>query len=68
MIGPGKYDHLCTYVRHEAKAAGAIVIVFEGEQGPGFACQLDALNMLTIPSVLRQIADQIEASFAGAPS
>lgn len=38
--GPGKYDDLCTYVREEANAAGAVVIVINGERGSGFSIQL----------------------------
>lgn len=37
MKGPGKYDQLCTMVREEAGAeGGAIVIIFDGNQGSGF--------------------------------
>lgn len=59
-MGPGKYDDLCTYVREEARAKGAIVIVLDGKDGPGFACQSDLPTLLEIPSILRFLADQIE--------
>jgi hypothetical protein len=60
MIGPGKYDDLCTYVRVHAKAAGAIVIVFDGEHGPGFSCQLPPMALHKIATVLRTVAKEIE--------
>jgi hypothetical protein len=63
MFGPGKYDDLCTYVRTESKARGAIVIVFDGDKGQGFSAQLDIEDTLKMPSVLRAMADDIEASF-----
>lgn len=40
-IGPGKYDDLCTHVRTAANAGGAVVVVFAGDKGTGFSCQLD---------------------------
>jgi hypothetical protein len=63
MIGPGKYDDLCTYVRETAKAEGAIVMVFSGHLGSGFSCQADLINTATLPKTLRAIADEIESSF-----
>jgi hypothetical protein len=65
MIGPGKYDDLCTYVREQAKAAGVIVIVFEGEKGAGFSVQAPLAMQLQLPSVLRLIATQIENDLGG---
>lgn len=61
-LGPGKYDNLCTHVREQAKAAGAIVIVFHGEFGNGFACQLPPVLLPGMPDTLRALADEIEAS------
>lgn len=59
-IGPGKYDDLCTYVREQAKATGAIVIVFDGEHGQGFSVQLPPWALHKIASVLRHVAREIE--------
>lgn len=56
MTGPGKYDDLCTEVREKAKAAGAVVIIFGGEQGYGFSCQCDPLTLATLPEVLELVA------------
>lgn len=35
--GPGKYDELCTDARMESKAEGAVLIIFDGKHGDGFA-------------------------------
>jgi hypothetical protein len=59
MIGPGKYDHLCTYVRQQAAARGAIVIVLGGRDGNGFSCQADPLTTNVLPELLEDIARQI---------
>ena len=60
MIGPGKYDDVCTRAREQAEALGAIVIIFEGKHGNGFSCQLPPSAILVIPDILRQVAKQIE--------
>lgn len=60
MFGPGKYDDICTYVREQAEALGAIVIIFQGKHGHGFSCQLPIEAILSIPDILGQIATQIE--------
>ena len=60
--GPGKYDPEATQVRASTKANGVILIVFEGDRGSGFSAQLDALKLIAIPQMLRDIADQIEKS------
>jgi len=59
-IGAGKYDDLCTYVRQQANADVAIVIVAGGDKGSGFSCQAnDAADMVPIPNALEKIAAQI---------
>jgi hypothetical protein len=60
MIGPGKYDDLCTVIRERAKARGVILIIFDGEHGSGFSVQADLLTTLRLPEILRRTADQIE--------
>lgn len=61
MIGAGKYDGLCTHVREQAEAAGAIVIVIAGTQGDGFSAQFTSREMAAIlAATLRRAADQIE--------
>ena len=60
-IGPGKYDEEATWVREQTHAQGVIVVVFGGDRGEGFAAQLDLRYTETLPQILRNIADQIEA-------
>jgi hypothetical protein len=61
-IGPGKYDHLCTYVREQAHADAVLLIVLGGNLGNGFSCQSATEDLQKVlPSLLRQIAVQIEA-------
>lgn len=62
MIGAGKYDEACTQARLLTNAAGVILIVYDGEHGDGFSAQLESTITTCIPAVLRQVADQIEAS------
>jgi molybdopterin synthase catalytic subunit len=61
MIGPGKYDALCSYVREQTKATGAIVIVMGGNHGDGFSAQTDALTLISLPKLLESVAAQIRA-------
>jgi len=63
-LGPGKYDYLCTQVREQTKARGAVVVVFGGEQGDGFSCQADLEMMLALPLILENIARQIRKDAA----
>ena len=60
-LGPGKYDDALTVARKLCGATCAILIVAKGERGSGFACQSDVETLLRLPSVLRHIADQMEA-------
>lgn len=57
--GPGRYDDLCTYVREQAEARGAIIIVIGGNRGEGFECQLDYITMTKVPELLERMAAQI---------
>lgn len=59
-IGPGKYDALCTEIREETKAQGVILMVFDGDQGCGFSVQAPFELTLGLPSILRDLAQQIE--------
>jgi hypothetical protein len=63
-LGPGKYDDLCTHVRETAKAEGALVIVVNGSNGSGFSCQAGLVTTAKLPTMLRIIADQIEADIS----
>jgi hypothetical protein len=64
-LGPGKYDDLCTYVRENAAAEGAIVIVIGGTpRGCGFAVQADLETTARIPAILETLAAQIRADLS----
>lgn len=59
-FGPGKYDELATEVRTKAKAEGVLVLIVNGVRGSGFSAQLSLDLTLTLPAILRDIANQIE--------
>jgi hypothetical protein len=61
MLGPGKYDDVCTELRDKTKAEAAIIIVIEGEKGSGFSCQAPLPVLAGLPAMLRSMARQIEA-------
>lgn len=60
MIGPGKYDDICTQVREATKAEGIVLIVINGEHGGGFSVQAPLVYHLRLPELLRNVADEIE--------
>jgi hypothetical protein len=64
-VGPGKYDELCTYVREQVEAEGAILIVLNGKRGTGFSVQGTVEVHLKLPSILREMANQIECDVGG---
>lgn len=61
MIGPGKYDDLCTYVRELTDADGVILVVVSGKRGQGFSMQATLEVIKIAPQVLRIIADKLDA-------
>ncbi|MEY4545369.1 MAG: hypothetical protein RL685_1564 [Pseudomonadota bacterium] len=63
--GPGKYDAECTAAREACGAQGAVLIVYEGQRGMGFSVQGPMPMVVGLPSVLRDVADQIEAQLRG---
>jgi hypothetical protein len=64
-LGPGKYDHLATHVREQAKARGVILLVVDGEHGMGFSVQTDLEVLVELPGILRRLADKIESDIGG---
>ena len=60
-IGAGKYDEQLTIAREACGSTAAMLIVVNGNRGPGFACQSDLVSMARLPAMLRFMADQIEA-------
>jgi hypothetical protein len=59
--GPGKYDDLATEARTRAQARAAIVIIVGGTKGSGFSVQVEDGVILSLPAVLRMVADEIDA-------
>lgn len=64
MIGPGKYDDLCTLVREGTGAQAAIVIVLGGNRGSGFSCQADLATTIALPDMLESVARQMRESIS----
>lgn len=61
LNNPGKYDDLCTYVRNEAQAVAALVVVIAGKDGNGFSVQTLEPDLLPVlPALLRELARSIE--------
>lgn len=60
-MGPGKYDEEAMLVMERTKAQGVIVMVIGGEKGPGFSVAADLLTTLSLPAILRSIANQLDA-------
>lgn len=60
--GAGKYNDLCTEVRKQAEAQGAIVIVLGGKLGSGFSVQADVDTLSLLPEMLETIAKQLRQS------
>lgn len=65
-LGPGKYDPECTRLMVSEHAEAVLVIVIGGKQGGGFACQATPEITFSLPSILRNVAKQIEQSGIGA--
>lgn len=61
-LGAGRYDEEVTELRERLKAQGILLLVVNGERGSGFSAQLSTDDVFALPSVLRQMADQIEGS------
>jgi hypothetical protein len=63
MVGPGRYDDICSAVRELAGAECVMLIVMGGKRGPGFSVQMvdDPTIMLRLPNVLEHIAGEIRA-------
>jgi hypothetical protein len=59
-IGPGKYDDIASRVREETNADGVLILIVNGRRGSGFSAQLSLELTLSLPTVLRDLARQIE--------
>ncbi len=60
MFGPGKYDELLIESLKKVKALRGVLIVLDGEKGPGFSAKLADVDFIKMPNTLRNIANQIE--------
>ncbi len=58
--GPGRYDDHCTKVREATGAKGVILLVLDGQGGTGFSVQAEFDITQILPSLLRDVALQIE--------
>ena len=63
-IGRGRYDDLCTIVREQTNARGAVVIVIDDPDGNGFSVQADTATTLRLPSILESMAKQIRGDIS----
>ena len=63
--GPGKYNELCTYVRLQAKAQAAIIVVINGDKGSGFSVQQPEGSALELAQLLETMAADIRKSMEG---
>ena len=62
MIGPGKYDAVCTVAREMANAEVAFVIIINGSKGSGFSMQGDAharISAETVAGLLEHVAAEM---------
>ena len=60
-IAPGAYNDTCSEIRERHKAEAVILIVAGGDRGEGFSMQAPLVFSLKLPSILRAVADSIEA-------
>jgi hypothetical protein len=60
--GPGKYDDVATIARHATNAQVVVLIVLGGREGSGFSVQAPLDISAKLPVLLRQVANEIEAS------
>jgi hypothetical protein len=61
-LGPGKYDAEVGELRKRLKAHGILLLVVNGDRGSVFSAQLPGDLTMNMPTVLRDIAKQIEES------
>lgn len=63
MMGPGKHDDLCSYVRQQLGLGvdgGVMLIVLHPNRDlTGFACQADYRTTMSMPEILESVAAQI---------
>jgi len=60
VLGPGKYDKEATTIRKATNADGVVLIIIGGNKGDGFSCQASLEVHLTLPEILKNVANQVE--------
>ncbi|HKX40910.1 MAG TPA: hypothetical protein VJO99_07115 [Burkholderiaceae bacterium] len=63
MIGPGKYDDVCTQVREQTQAEGVVLIIADGKLGSGFSMQAPIDLHAALPGVLEGLAERIRTDW-----
>ena len=62
-LGPGKYAVECERDLRETEASAVLLIVLNGKKGNGFSmATLYPELMAAVPSILRDMANEIESS------
>ena len=63
MMGPGKHDNLCSYVRQQlglgADGGVMLIVLHPNRDLTGFACQADYRTTMAMPEILESVAAQI---------
>lgn len=57
--GPGNYNDVCTQVREQTQALGAVLIIFDGDRGNGFSVQAPEELSVQLPEILEFVAATI---------
>ena len=65
MRGPGKYDSELTAACKSADADSGILIILGGDRGSGFSVQATLDVIVSMPDLLRKLADEVEQDLAG---
>lgn len=61
MFGPGKYDDLCTEIRERTGSTAVVLLIADGNKGPGFSVQATFEMLLTLPNALDELSNSIRA-------
>lgn len=63
MMGPGKHDDLCSYVRERLglglEGGVMLIVLHPNPEVTGFACQADYRTTMSMPEILESVAAQI---------
>jgi len=62
--GAGKYDQVCTDIIKQTNADGAVVIIIGGPLSGGLSVQVTEQALRWLPTLLRNVAVQVEEDIA----